>query len=282
MRQEGENATSAELRHRPFVTAFFEKRTCSIQYVVADSDTKQCALIDPVLDFEPKSGATITHSADALLSFVEQQGYTPAWILDTHPHADHFSAAGYLKDRTSVRTGIGEKVVEVQRLWKDIYNLPKSFRTDGSQWDKLFADGERFEIGNLTCEVLFSPGHTLASISYLVSDAAFIHDTLFMPDSGTARCDFPGGSAKALWWTIQRILTLPDKTRLFTGHDYMPGGREPRWQAVLSSPLRNLVPCRQSEEPWGPPGPWGGYAAPLCSTHGVSVRRMAARIREHR
>ena len=234
MRQDGENATSAELRHRPLVTAFFEKRTCSVQYVVADSDTKQCALIDPVLDFEPKSGATSTHSADALLSFIEEQGYTPVWILDTHPHADHFSAAGYLKDRTSARTGIGEKVVEVQRLWKDIYNLPESFRTDGSQWDKLFAAGERFEIGNLTCEVLFSPGHTVASISYVVSDAAFIHDTLFMPDGGTARCDFPGGSARALWNTIQRILTLPDETRLFTGHDYMPGGREPRWESTVA------------------------------------------------
>jgi len=185
VRREGESATSSELRYEPLVTAFVEKRTCSIQYVVADSDTKQCALIDPVLDFEPKSGATSTHSADALLRFIEQQGYTPVWILDTHPHADHFSAAEYLKDRTSARTGIGEKVVEVQRLWKDIYNLP-SFRTDGSQWDKLFADGERFELGSLTCAVLFSPGHTLASISYVMSDAAFIHDTLFMPDGGTS------------------------------------------------------------------------------------------------
>ena len=229
MRQE----KSSELRREPLVTAFFEKRTCSIQYVVADSDTKQCALIDPVLDFEPKSGATSTHSADALLRFIEQQGYTPVWILDTHPHADHFSAAEYLKDRTSARTGIGEKVVEVQRLWKDIYNLP-SFRTDGSQWDKLFADGERFELGSLTRAVLFSPGHTLASISYVMSDAAFIHDTLFMPDGGTARCDFPGGSARALWNTIQRILTLPDETRLFTGHDYMPGGREPRWESTVA------------------------------------------------
>ncbi len=233
MRQEGESAMSAELRRKPLVTAFFEKRTCSVQYVVADPDTKQCALIDPVLDFEPKSGATSTHSADALLSFVKEQGYMPVWILDTHPHADHFSAAGYMRERTSARTAIGEKVVEVQRLWKDIYNLP-SFRTDGSRWDKLFADGERFEIGNLTCEVLFSPGHTLASISYIVRDAAFIHDTLFMPDVGTARCDFPGGSARALWSTIQSILSLPDETRLFTGHDYMPGGREPRWESTVA------------------------------------------------
>ena len=201
-----------------------------------------------MLDFEPKSGATSTHSADALLSFIEQQGYTPVWILDTHPHADHFSAAGYLKDRTSARTGIGEKVVEVQRLWKDIYNVPESFQTDGSQWDKLFVDGERFEIGNLTCEVLFSPGHTLASITYLVSDAAFIHDTLFMPDGGTARCDFPGGSARALWNTIQRILTLPDETRLFTGHDYMPGDREPRWESTVAHQKTENIHLQEREE----------------------------------
>ena len=147
-----------------------------------------------------------THSADALLSFIEEQGYTPVWILDTHPHADHFSAAGYLKDKTGVRTAIGEKVVEVQRLWKDLYNLPDSFRTDGSQWDKLFAMASASRLGTSTCEVLFSPGHTLASITYVMGDAAFIHDTLFMPDGGTARCDFPGGSARALWNTIQRIL----------------------------------------------------------------------------
>ena len=156
------------------------------------------------------------------------------WVLDTHPHADHFSAAGYLKDKTGARAATGEKVVEVQRLWKNLYNLPDSFRTDGSQWDKLFADGERFSIGNLTCEVMLSPGHTLASITYVVSDAAFVHDTLFMPDGGTARCDFPGGSAKALWTTIQRILALPANTRLFTGHDYMPGGREPRWESTVA------------------------------------------------
>ena len=243
----------------------------------------------PVLDFEPKSGATSTHSADALLSFIKEQGYTPVWILDTHPHADHFSAAGYLKDRTSARTGIGEKVVEVQRLWKDIYNLPKRFRTDGSQWDKLFADGERFEIGNLTCEVLFSPGHTLASISYVVSDAAFIHDTLFMPDGGTARCDFPGGSAKALWWTIQRLLSLPADTRLFTGHDYLPGGREPRWESTVAQQktenihLRKartedeFVSLRQSARP----NPADAEAHPRCPP-GQHRWREASRTGEQR
>ena len=224
----------------PVVDAFYDKRTGSLQYVVADPETKHCAIIDPVLDFEPKSGATATHSADALLRYVQSKAYVLDWVLDTHPHADHFSAARYLKDKTGVRIAIGEKVVEVQKLWKRLYNLP-GFPADGSQWDKLFADGERFNIGNRTCEVLFCPGHTLASITYVVGDAAFIHDTLFMPDGGTARCDFPGGSARALWNTIQRILALPDDTRLFTGHDYMPGGREPRWESTVQQQKKENI-----------------------------------------
>jgi glyoxylase-like metal-dependent hydrolase (beta-lactamase superfamily II) len=187
-----------------------------------------------VLDFDPKSGDTDTVSADELLGYIARKGYTLEWILDTHPHADHFSAAGYLKDKTGVPSAIGEKVVEVQKLWKEIYNLPDTFPTDGSQWDRLFADGERFRIGNLNAEVMFTPGHTLASIAYIIADCAFIHDTIFMPDGGTARADFPGGSARALWHSIQRIMSLPDATRLFTGHDYMPGGREPLWESTVA------------------------------------------------
>lgn len=217
----------------PLVKGFYDKRTGSIQYVVADPETRHCAIIDPVLDFDPKSGCTATRSADELLAHVEREGYRLEWILDTHPHADHFSAAAYLKERTGARTGIGEKVVEVQKLWKDLYNLP-DFPTDGSQWDKTFADGERFTIGSMDVEVMFTPGHTLASIAYVVGDAAFIHDTLFMPDSGTARADFPGGSARVLWKSIQRILALPDDTRLFTGHDYRPEGREPAWESTVA------------------------------------------------
>ena len=226
--------TSPQLQGRPIVVGFFEKRSSSVQYVVADPETKRCAIIDAVLDFDPKSGATATHSADALLEHVTREGYALEWILDTHPHADHLSAAGYLKDRTGVPTAIGEKVVEVQKLWKGLYNLPDAFPPDGSQWDKLFADGERFKIGNMDLEILFTPGHTLASIAYLVGDAAFIHDTIFMPDGGTARADFPGGSARGLWRSIQRIMALPDNTRLFTGHDYCPGGRKPRWESTVA------------------------------------------------
>jgi glyoxylase-like metal-dependent hydrolase (beta-lactamase superfamily II) len=245
------SVTMPPLRGHPMVRGFFEKRTNSVQYVVADPQTRHCAIIDPVLDFDPKSGATATHSADELLAYIAREGFTLEWILDTHPHADHFSAAGYLKDRTGVPTAIGEKVVEVQKLWKGLYNLPDTFRTDGSQWDRLLADDERFTIGKADVEVMFTPGHTLASIAYVVGDAAFIHDTLFMPDGGTARADFPGGSARALWKSIQRIMALPDDTRLFTGHDYMPGGREPEWESTVAEQrARNthLVKARTADE----------------------------------
>ncbi|WP_404404578.1 MBL fold metallo-hydrolase [Pelagibacterium halotolerans] len=218
---------------KPEVTGFFEPRTWSIQYVVADPGTKNCAIIDPVLDYDEKSGATGTEQADRILAFIAEKGYRVEWILDTHPHADHFSAAQYLKEKTGAPTAIGEKVTEVQKLWKGIYNWP-DFREDGSQWDKLFADKETFTVGNIPAHVMFSPGHTLASITYVIGDAAFVHDTLFMPDSGTARADFPGGSAKALWNSIQDILALPDETRIFTGHDYQPGGREPMWESTVA------------------------------------------------
>lgn len=235
---------------KPDVTAFFDPRTFSVQYVVADPATRKCAIIDPVLDFDEKSGATATTNADRILDFVDDQELSVEWILDTHPHADHFSAARYLKARTGATTAIGEHVIDVQKLWKGIYNWPE-LATDGSQWDKLFAEGEAFKVGDLPAKVLFSPGHTLASITYVIGDAAFVHDTLFMPDSGTARADFPGGSAKVLWASIQEILSLPDDTRLFTGHDYQPGGREPRWEStVAEQKARNthMSTCRTEAE----------------------------------
>jgi glyoxylase-like metal-dependent hydrolase (beta-lactamase superfamily II) len=222
---------------KPHVKAFYEPLTSSMQYVVSCPVSKRSAIIDPVLDFDERSGSTATRSADAILDYVEREQLGVEWILDTHPHADHFSAAQYLKARTGAPTAIGEHVVDVQRLWKDIYNLP-TFPAEGSQWDRLLADGERFRIGELDARVLFSPGHTLASITYLIGDAAFIHDTMFMPDGGTARADFPGGDPVVLWRTIQAILSLPDGTRLFTGHDYQPGGREPRWESTVAEQKR--------------------------------------------
>lgn len=218
---------------QPLVFGFHERRTSSIQYIVADPATKSCAIIDPVLDFDPKSASTATASADKLLGFIEQHGYALEWILDTHPHADHLSAAGYLKDKTRAATATGEKIVDIQLLWQRIYNFADCCPADGSQWDKLFADGDRFTIGEMEATVVFTPGHTLSSIAFVVGDAAFIHDTLFMPDSGTARADFPGGSAQDLWQSIQKILALPEATRLFTGHDYCPGGREPKWESTV-------------------------------------------------
>ncbi len=235
---------------RPIVKAFFDKRTFSVQYVASDPATKRCAIIDPVLDFDEKSGATATINADAILDYITSEGLEVEWILDTHPHADHFSAARYLKDRTGAPTAIGEKVIEVQALWKDFYNWP-DFPADGSQWDRLFAEGEQFSIGELPAKVLFSPGHTLASITYVIGDAAFVHDTMFMPDSGTARCDFPGGSAARLWNSIQQILALPDETRVFVGHDYQPGGREPMWESTIAEQKAantHISKCRTEAE----------------------------------
>ncbi|EJJ28461.1 bifunctional sulfur transferase/dioxygenase Blh [Rhizobium sp. CF142] len=218
---------------RPQVKGFFDKRTWSVQYVVSDPATGKCAIIDPVLDFDEKAGATATINADAILDYISDNGLTVEWILDTHPHADHFSAAQYLKEKTGAPTAIGERVVDVQKLWKGIYNWPE-LATDGSQWDRLFAHRETFKVGSIDAKVLFSPGHTLASITYVIGDAAFVHDTLFMPDSGTARADFPGGDPRVLWRSIQEILALPDETRIFTGHDYQPDGRAPRWESTVA------------------------------------------------
>jgi glyoxylase-like metal-dependent hydrolase (beta-lactamase superfamily II) len=232
----------------PIVTGFYEATTGSVQYVVADPLTRKSAVIDPVLDFDPRSGSIRTTSADQLLRHIEAHGLTLEWILDTHPHADHFSAAGYLKDMTGAATGIGERVTEVQRLWKQIYNLPDTVPTDGSQWDHLFADGERFTIGEMGASVLLSPGHTLASVTYAIGNAAFVHDTVFMPDSGTARADFPGGDAGQLWRSIQRILRLPSDTRLFSGHDYRPNGRKAAWESTVAAQRAHNLHVKNFDE----------------------------------
>lgn len=218
---------------KPDVTGIYDSRTGSIQYVVACPETRKCAIIDPVLDFDEKSASTATLNADKILALVAEHRYEVEWILDTHPHADHFSAASYLKEKTGAPIAIGEKLRDVQKLWNGFYNRPNA-PADGSQWDRLFADGDEFSVGNIPARVMFSPGHTLASITYVIGDAAFVHDTLFMPDSGTARADFPGGCARQLWNSIQDILALPDETRIFTGHDYQPGGREPLWESTVA------------------------------------------------
>jgi glyoxylase-like metal-dependent hydrolase (beta-lactamase superfamily II) len=231
----------------PEVEGFFDQRTNSIQYVVSDPSTKDGAIIDPVLDFDETSGATGTKNADAILSFVDRKGLAVRWILDTHPHADHLSAAHYLQLRTGAPAAIGAYALDMQRVWKNIYNSA-SFTTDRPQWDRLLADGEIFEVGSIPARVLLSPGHTPASVTYVIGDAAFVHDTLFMPDGGTARADFPGGSAKELWRSIRRILALPNETRVFTGHDYQPGGREPRWESTVAEQKRSNIHISGIEE----------------------------------
>lgn len=207
---------------KPIVASFWDAPTGSWQYVFHDPETMKGAIIDPVWNFDPLSGSTALRDAQTILDYVRKTGITVEWILDTHPHADHFSAAGWLKAQLGAQTGIGEHVVKVQALWKGIYNLGDDFRADGHQWDRLFKDGETMMVGSLPVQVMFSPGHTMASVTYVVGDAAFVHDTLMMPDSGTSRADFPGGSSADLYDSLQRILSLPPATRLYVGHDYAP------------------------------------------------------------
>ncbi|MFZ5736716.1 MAG: MBL fold metallo-hydrolase [Pseudomonadota bacterium] len=219
---------------KPIVKPFWDEATGSWQYVFHDPNTMQGAVVDPVWNYDPKAGATVTSSADEIAAYVQEAGIDIVWVLDTHPHADHFSAAPLLAERLKAPTAIGERVTEVQKLWQKIYHLPESFPTDGSQWDRLFADGDVFMVGDIPVRVMFSPGHTLASVTYLAGDAAFVHDTLMMPDSGTSRADFPGGSSKQLYASLQRILALPDNTRLYVGHDYAPEGRDAQCMATVA------------------------------------------------
>lgn len=218
----------------PIVKSFWDQPTGSWQYVFHDPQTMKGAIVDPVLDFDPLSGATSVANAERILAYVREAGIEVVWILDTHPHADHFSAAQWLGGKLGAPMAIGAQVTGVQKLWKDIYNLPADFAVDGSQWDRLFEDGETFMVGEVPVRVMFSPGHTLASITYVAGDAAFVHDTLMMPDSGSSRADFPGGSSKALYDSIQAILALPNDTRVFVGHDYAPNGRAAACEATVA------------------------------------------------
>ncbi|OZB20131.1 MAG: MBL fold metallo-hydrolase [Rhodobacterales bacterium 34-62-10] len=215
----------------PDVWGIYEPDTGSIQYICADPATKKAALIDVVLNFDPASFATDTRSMDQVLSLIDEHGLTVEWVLDTHPHADHAMASARLKDRTGAPNAIGQKVKEIADLWRGIYNAPDAFDPT-RDFDRLFADGYTFKIGDLEVRVMLSPGHTLGSITYICGNAAFVHDTFMQPDSGTSRADFPGGSSEELWDSLQAILALPGNTRLFIGHDYGAEGRdEPEWEA---------------------------------------------------
>lgn len=217
------------------VWGVFDPPSGSAQYIVACPTTRSAAIIDPVLGFDMASCRTDTQAADQIASLVEDNRLDVQWVLDTHPHADHLTASTYLKNHFGARNGIGEKIREIAALWRDFYNLPDAFQVE-QHYDELFADGDSFQLGDLPVRVMLHPGHTLGSITYkLGSDAAFIHDTLMQPDRGTARCDFPGGSAQALWDAIQAILSMPADTRLFIGHDYPNDARsEPQWEATVA------------------------------------------------
>jgi glyoxylase-like metal-dependent hydrolase (beta-lactamase superfamily II) len=229
----------------PEIAGFYEPDTGSVQYVVTDPVTRKAAIVDAVWNFDPRNGRTSTESADELLRYVHEHSLSVEWILDTHPHADHFMAAAYLKTLLDAPQAIGEKVRDIARLWSTLYNLPGGFDVDGA-FDRLFSDGDAFRIGSLPARVMLSPGHTLGSVTYVIGgDAALVHDTLMYPDSGTSRTDFPGGDARTLFQSIAAILALPDSTRLFVGHDYCKDGREPRWEATVAEHKSSNIHVRQ-------------------------------------
>ncbi len=218
----------------PEVTAFFDEATFTVTYVVKDPDSNACAIVDSVLDFDYASGRTDTRSADAVVAHVQANGLSVEWLLESHVHADHLSAAPYIQERVGGKIGIGDRITVVQDTFGKIFNEGTEFQRDGSQFDKLLKEGDTFEVGGLKGRVLHTPGHTPACLTYVIEDAAFVGDTLFMPDFGTARCDFPGGSAETLYDSIQKILALPDETRIFTAHDYKAPGRDQyAWESTV-------------------------------------------------
>ena len=235
--------------HRSFITdvvGFFDDATNTVSYVVRDPHSKSCAIIDSVLDFDYASGSLNHRSTDSVIDFVTANGLTVEWIIETHIHADHLSAAPYLQSVLGGKIGIGEKVTVVQEEFGKIFNEGTEFRRDGSQFDRLFSDGDTYEIGSLRGSAIHTPGHTPACMTHIIGDAAFVGDTLFMPDGGSARADFPGGDATMLYRSIRRILSLPAETRLFICHDYPPNGREARWETTVGEQRAHNIHVKDS------------------------------------
>ena len=226
----------------PNITAFFDQASNTISYVVRDPNGSACAIIDSVLDFDFASGRTDTQSADKLINFVTENKLDVQWLLESHVHADHLSAAPYIQMKVGGKIGIGSRITDVQQTFGKIFNEGTEFQRDGSQFDKLFVEGDTFHIGQLRGDVLHTPGHTPACLTYVIEDAAFVGDTLFMPDFGTARCDFPGGSSERLFSSIQKILELPDDTRIFVGHDYKARGRDKyAWETTVGEQKKKNI-----------------------------------------
>jgi glyoxylase-like metal-dependent hydrolase (beta-lactamase superfamily II) len=233
---------------RPDILAFFDEPTFTVSYLVACPETAQAAVIDPVLDYDPASGEVDVRSANAILKAARDKGLTITHVLETHAHADHLSAAPWIKGKTGARIGIGAEITQVQRIFRPVF-AADDLRTDGSDFDLLFHDGDRFRIGRLDFEVIHTPGHTPACVSYKVGDAVFVGDTLFMPDYGTARADFPGGDARALYRSIQRLLALPRETRLFMCHDYKAPGRDSfAWETTVGEEIDGNAHLKGGED----------------------------------
>lgn len=222
-----------DLRVKPDVVAFFDDDSNTISYVVKDPNSNACAVIDSVMDFDYASGAISYESADEIIAFITEKGWTVEWLIETHVHADHLSAAPYIQGKLGGQLGIGDQISVVQDTFGKIFNEGTEFQRDGSQFDRLFKDGDSYQIGTLTAHTLFTPGHTPADMVHVIGNSAFVGDTLFMPDGGSARADFPGGDARTLYRSIQRLLQLPDELRLFMCHDYGPNGRDIRWETTI-------------------------------------------------
>jgi glyoxylase-like metal-dependent hydrolase (beta-lactamase superfamily II) len=218
---------------RPQVTAFFDDATNTISYVVRDPGSRTCAVVDSVMDIDMPSGRITYGQADAMIAHIEAEGLTLEWIIETHVHADHLSAAPYIQHKHGGKIGIGEKILVVQDVFGKIFNEGTEFQRDGSQFDRLFTEGDTYQVGGMTCFAMHTPGHTPACMTHVMGDAAFVGDTLFMPDGGSARADFPGGDAGELYDSIQKVLSLPDAMRLFMCHDYGPGGRDIQWETTV-------------------------------------------------
>ena len=230
---------------KPVIRGFFDETTHTISYLVADPATAKAAIIDPVFDYDHNSGTVDTGSVRAMLEAASEAGYQVEWVLETHAHADHLSGAPYIKAKTGAKIGIGEHIRDVQRIFRPIFNA-SDLKTDGSDFDQLFVEGERFKIGDLEVEVLYVPGHTPADVAYKIDDAVFVGDTLFMPDYGTARADFPGGDARQLYRSIKRLMALPEQTRLFMCHDYKAPGRDAyAWETTVAEERMRNVHARE-------------------------------------
>ena len=235
---------AVDLSVKPVITPFFDAATNTVSYVVQDPRSKACAIIDSVMDIDYAAGRISYHSADAIVDFVLRNGLTLAWLIETHVHADHLSAAPYIQGKLGGKIGIGENITIVQDTFGKVFNEGTEFQRDGSQFDRLFGDGDSYRIGTMTAVALHTPGHTPACMTHVIGDAAFVGDTLFMPDGGSARADFPGGDARSLYRSIRRILALPDQTRLFMCHDYGPNGRDIRWETTVAEQRAHNIHAR--------------------------------------